>query len=619
MRKLEKDAVHLTADEYQRYKDAINAAVDDKAATQSMIDSANESAQAWKQAANTIENDLISAFENGVKTGASLFTDLKNLAIKLFSQLILRPMLQPLSNSMASMFGGGGGAGGSMNLLGEGFSLANNTWGGAAGGMGPPNPNAMFGTSGMSETYGGYAAGAMGGAAAGYGIGTVAGQLFGNSRNQQSMQMGATIGGAVGSIWGPIGSLVGSMIGSAVGSLIKDGGGAKVGGSATTGGTWSTQLMEGGRYFTPNDADADLKKAVKVSSDSYSGLYKLLGGGGLTSAQFAMGYDTDPKGTAPNRARAGVIVNGRQVYQSNQEDLGTDPARLTAALALEAQRSILAALQASDLPADIAALLNSVNAATASQDTISGLEQFASAMQNIDTLMSSNLGDEATKYLKAQNATAMDSFHGTATALRDLLTAADYSTAGVDALTAATNDYYRSAVILLAQIEQVKQSISNMFGDTIRSMTLQTLDKPGQYDYLMNEAGDLQAQMLASNDPAQIAALAQKINDDLNAAFGLLTPEQQQEYLGQFTQNITDLNTTVEDKLNEIRDNVTTAVGDTLTEASNNLSLAADKFTTAANTADNAANTNLAAANTPLQVDVTTHDGAPAEVNVSGG
>jgi DNA repair ATPase RecN len=125
--------------------------------------------------------------------------------------------------------------------------------------------------------------------------------------------------------------------------------------------------------------------------------------------------------------------------------------------------------------------------------------------------------------------------------------------------------------------------------------------------------------MLASNDPAQIAALAQKINDDLNAAFGLLTPEQQQEYLGQFTQNITDLNTTVEDKLNEIRDNVTTAVGDTLTEASNNLSLAADKFTTAANTADNAANTNLAAANTPLQVDVTTHDGAPAEVNVSGG
>jgi hypothetical protein len=314
-----------------------------------------------------------------------------------------------------------------------------------------------------------------------------------------------------------------------------------------------------------------------------------------------------------------VIVNGRQVYQSNQEDLGTDPARLTAALALEAQRSILAALQASDLPADIAALLNSVNAATASQDTISGLEQFASAMQNIDTLMSSNLGDEATKYLKAQNATAMDSFHGTATALRDLLTAADYSTAGVDALTAATNDYYRSAVILLAQIEQVKQSISNMFGDTIRSMTLQTLDKPGQYDYLMNEAGDLQAQMLASNDPAQIAALAQKINDDLNAAFGLLTPEQQQEYLGQFTQNITDLNTTVEDKLNEIRDNVTTAVGDTLTEASNNLSLAADKFTTAANTADNAANTNLAAANTPLQVDVTTHDGAPAEVNVSGG
>ncbi len=63
-----------------------------------------------------------------------------------------------------------------------------------------------------------------------------------------------------------------------------------------------------------------------------------------------------------------------------------------------------------------------------------------------------------------------------------------------------------------------------MFSDTIRSMTLQTLDKQGQYNYLPNEVKTLTAQALASNDPTTVQQYATQINQDYNAAFGSALP-----------------------------------------------------------------------------------------------
>jgi hypothetical protein len=176
------------------------------------------------------------------------------------------------------------------------------------------------------------------------------------------MQMGATIGGTIGMMTplGPLGALIGAAIGALIGSFIKSGGGPKGGGFATSGETPGiTGTDDTGRWFTPNSKDADVAKIVDATATGYAKVLKSLGGTG--SATFALGFDTDPEGTAPNRTHAGVFMNGQQIYDSQQSDLGKDPAALQAALEVESKRALLAALQASKLPDYIAEILNDLD------------------------------------------------------------------------------------------------------------------------------------------------------------------------------------------------------------------------------------------------------------------
>jgi hypothetical protein len=172
----------------------------------------------------------------------------------------------------------------------------------------------------------------------------------------------------------------------------KPGGGPKIGGSATTGDvTALTALGTGnagaGRFFTPNEADKQLTEAVQTLQTTYATALRSLGGTG--SAGFALGYDTDPEGTAQSRVSAGVTVGGQQVYQQQNLDVGRSDEELKAALALEAQRAVLAALQASDLPADIAKLFSSIDVGTMSAEQITAIEKTAATYAMINNAIAS--------------------------------------------------------------------------------------------------------------------------------------------------------------------------------------------------------------------------------------
>src|SRR5205823_9747414 len=134
---------------------------------------------------------------------------------------------------------------------------------------------------------------------------------------------------------------------------------------------------------------------------------------------------------------------------------------------------------------------------------------FALAFSNIQKVIAGNPLQDALASIAAQSSSTTIAFFNQATALRNLITTFDGSAIAATQLATATGQYYNAEVQLLAQIEQVKTSLTSLFGDTIRSITLQTLDKQGQYAFLQAEAERFRAQISAASDPQLIQTLAQ--------------------------------------------------------------------------------------------------------------
>jgi hypothetical protein len=60
-----------------------------------------------------------------------------------------------------------------------------------------------------------------------------------------------------------------------------------------------------------------------------------------------------------------------------------------------------------------------------------------------------------------------------------------------------------------------------------RNIRLSGPRRPGEVRLFQKEAESLMQQLMASGDPEQIRRYAERINDDINSAFGLLSPEEQ--------------------------------------------------------------------------------------------
>lgn len=251
----------------------------------------------------------------------------------------------------------GQGAGG---LVGQAGGLLN-LFGGSGGGLGGIgnwfSGGGIFGGGGMFNAF------ATGGI----------GQWLGLSAAGLDTAGGVALTG-LGTALGGILPVVGAIAALAplLSGLFSKGGGPKSGGFASVGditGIGNTDST--GRWFTPSGEDATVQKIVDATSKSYTDLLRQLGGSG--NAAFALGFDTDPQGKAPNRVHAGTFIDGQQVYDAALGDLGRDDATLKAALETEAKRSLLAALQASDLPDYLGKFFDSLEAATATSDQIDEL------------------------------------------------------------------------------------------------------------------------------------------------------------------------------------------------------------------------------------------------------
>lgn len=467
--------------------------------------------------------------------------------------------------------------------------------------------------------------------------------------------MGASIGAVV--------PVVGAVV--AAGTMIYNwiaskGGGPKEGGWATTGETPGIGGTDGsGRWFTPSGSDPEMVKAVQGIQAQYQAILAALGGSG--NAVFAQGFSTDPNGTAPSNVHTGAWVNGTQIFDNPNGNVGRSAEELKAELQAQSMRAILAALQASELPTVVHDYLASIDVSTASVaeieaalkraaelkvlvDQVSKLPEamadgliaalgaspeldaqikafatnfteFSAAASKLSDQLARNPMSEATEQVRAASETTYEKVGRLRGALQDSLGAYDGSAAGTDKLTAATKAYIDAQVAALAQIEQIKASLNTMFGDTQRTFDLAVMDSKQRETYFATEAEKTVALLKNTTDPAKIAELSRIVNSDLTSALGLIDPVKQREEYNRLQGILNDAQTTATTQLGIAKDSVTqanvsgeTILGNVKTsldaasakqqQAANDLIAAAQAIRDAATSINGAATTTATAAST---------------------
>jgi hypothetical protein len=327
----------------------------------------------------------------------------------------------------------------------------------------------------------------------------------------------------------------------------KPRGGPKSGGFAAEG--W-----DGERFFTPSDEDAAVRSLVTSVTESYASMIESLGGSGKLG--LALGFDMDPKGTAQSRTSAIATVNGQEVYRRMDIDAGRSEEELQAALALESKRALLAALQASDLPDQIAAVLDSVTAISGTEEEIDRILNVAMQVKALTDVIDQMADPVAAADEALANAgrTIYDVFIDARKGLLDLEEGFDGSAESLDELVAASNDYAKAQLALVIQIRALKGEIEGMFEDTATRIREQVMSEDELYAELQRQADAAFEAMMTASDPEEVARYANEINRLLERSFGLLSPEEQKAAAADYLANIERVNTAFQDKLDAMTD-----------------------------------------------------------------
>lgn len=174
-----------------------------------------------------------------------------------------------------------------------------------------------------------------------------------------------------------------------------------------------------------------------------AGVRKMLAdlGGDATGMMFGLGFNTDPAGSAPDNVSAGVAdAAGNEVYRTTHDvDRGTS----SAALSLELQRMMLAAVKAGDVQALYKDIVGSIDLATASTEQLTQVMTSLAAAQQLQTaLVKLNAGfeDHLTKSM-IDAAGGLDALAASASAYYDAyFTEAEKQAAAMASMTKTFSD-----------------------------------------------------------------------------------------------------------------------------------------------------------------------------------
>lgn len=574
-----------------RRREAINNLIgklNELEASDAAANAARKASEDWQRTADSIQNSLTDALLRGFESGADFAKNFRDTLVNMFKTLILRPVIQaivaPLAGGLGGLFPGSASAGG-LNV------------GSLFGGGGGFDLSSLFGASNFTAALAGdaFLPGALGAA----GLGTAG----------AGSALGAGLAAAM--PWAlPVAMLAFAFLSS------RRRGGPKTGGFAS-------DIPGLDRFFTPSQRDTDLQAIVQAQQDAFQQMLTALGGTG--TAGFAFGFDTDPEGTANDRIRAAVSANGQLLYDTGNIELGRDEAQTQAALELEAKRALLAALQASDLPQEIAALLDAVTPAGADAATIDNVLGVASALGSVYELFNSDVIEDGLQAYEDSIAGVDVAVSRAIDSVLQLAAEYDGTSDSALALAGATNEVYQASVQAIAQITQLRASIAEMFGSAATNYRLAGMTNAQQREYLQGQIASDTTALQSSTDVNEIARLAQRINQSQASLWGLLTPEEQFASANSFADAaeeagaivdgllgdvLTGIEGAVTDMLTEVRD-VLTDITRLQTDAAANLNTASSAQSAAADLQLAAANLQVSAAQTPITINLR---GVPSEV-----
>lgn len=536
----------------------------------------------WRKAYDSLSEGLTEAIMRGFEDGKSFAKNFRDLLVNQFKTLVLRPLIQPIMGSVA---------GGVLGMFSQGANAAGIANGAAGAG------NIFSGASSLIS--GGFIPG-ISGFSAGAGV---AAPGFGGAATAaiDSFMIANGMGGmAGGALTGALGMLSAAMpyvaIAVALYSMFaKPGGGPKSGGSfmggwdptGAFGGSVRVPGSDNGRFFTPNDADPGVRAIVEATSKGFFETIRSLGGS-TSGVQFGLGYDTDPKGTAPNRISSAVYVGGRRVFGSQDRDVGRDEATLQAELQLEAQRALLAALQASDLPETVATIINSLDVQSASVDAINNALALATAVNGfLDATKALSAGD----LIQESQRTAYEAFRAQGRALTDMARSATLSTESIQNLTQATAAYRAAAASLILEFQNARANVGSTIEGAIFNYRLAGMDQQGQYNFLQAEADKIMAGIVNLTDAQQITDAVRRATELSNQAFGMLSPEERMQKSAEFIAGLEELRRQADTRLAALQQQITDSANEQLTTIKGIVTDLVNAQKDAASTTQQAANT----------------------------
>ena len=429
---------------------------------------------------------------------------------------------------------GGGGFGGGGGLVQGGFGLMN-----SAGGY----PAYMSDTS---QFAGGAAAGSGYGmlATVGYGVagglaGYGAARLYGaGARGQQNAASYGATGAALGSAFGPLGALAGWGIGTIAGiatdpdpdAMRKGTFGAMAGAKGPTQYSYTSKLGTFGISDTKWFSDSDMGEQLKA---------------------FMASMKTFDDSIAASLPAADVDkLKARLADLSKQYEFGMEHTDVSGLGEIIKDR--------------IKAVIETVapEAADFFSTFKGGVDELTQSMAGY-LAIKGGLDFDPAKIVAAAKAqqdlqnNQMMAYQNQIGALHDLTASWDGSAESTTAMAGALADFQAATVQMIESIDKAADAMHTMFAATEDSIRMSTMTDEQKYNFLQNQSAALMDQLSTETDPAKIQELAGKINDDINAAWGLLSDDQKQKLSAGFLERLDALDAAVADKMNGLRDVVT--------------------------------------------------------------
>lgn len=575
----------------------------------------------WKRTYDNISGTITDALMRGFENGKSWAVNFRETLINMFKTLILRPTIQalvgPVAGSVSSLFSGNASAagGGGMGSVGDIFSMFSN-----AGSM------ASTAATGISSIFGAssFTAGLAGDA-------FLPGMLAAGEGAIGMATLGASLAPLMAALpWVALAAIAVPLIISAFdkgpaertanfGSNAGLGSGNSLFQSKSAFGTFG---LSGDKWFSNEEMAAPIQAMLKTISGLDNAIAGMVGAdktAAITAAlQGSKGFSFGTEHTDLNASGVvGSILKDRYMTVLDALD-----SRLGAVLDQfegvgdEMAQFVLALVQlqaaTEKLPKQIAGDL--INALDGTAATVERIGAIASAYATLQDAMNADPMEDAFKAIAAQTRGTYESFIAAGVALQELGSKFDGSADSAKALATATGQYYQMQVQLLAQLEQVRQSLSGSGGSieqTVRGIRMSTLDSSGQYAFLQAETERLRAELSTATNPQDIARLVSAIEANVNQAFGLLSPEEQKAQAQAFIDNLRSFGAEADARIRALQEQTKKEAGENLDNLRTVLTehIAGLAATAATNAA--AANTNLIAANTPLEIklDLTTTNG----------